>query len=99
MGNPELRHPIPEWKPSNRTPPAHPDRGIIASIAAEYIGAAMRQLPEPGEKEKGAPVRHGIVDVPGQGRVRITFELATWRHHKTRGWRWGLVRADVVTDE
>lgn len=92
MGNPAIP-PQPDWTPPKFEP--HPDRGILAQLNAEYIGAGMKQLPPPNPDEK-EPVRSAIIEVPHLGKVKITYKLKSYKPHRSRFWMWGMVRADVV---
>lgn len=94
MGNPVIP-PQPEWTPPKIA--SHPERGINAHLAAEYIGAGMRQLPTPGPAEK-EPIRSVIVEVPQFGKVKITYKLSSYKHGRSRFWHWTLGRADVVEE-
>jgi hypothetical protein len=54
------------------------------------------KLPTPGLAEAGEPRRSIVIDVPGQGAVRITFELRQHRRGRSRHWSWAAVRADAA---
>lgn len=74
-----------------------PQNGYLLYVPGEIIAAAIRALPPPSEGEKARPERSVEVDVPDLGgKVRITYTLKRFRHHKTSTWAWSVVRADPV---
>lgn len=68
--------------------------GILAQIRGDYITRASNLLPPAtaGEDTHAAVE----VDVPGIGRVRITFELHSSRGRRSRHWFWTATRAEVA---
>lgn len=94
MGNPPVHHPLARPEGQSRTPT--PENGILAYVGAEYISAGSDPLPPASEKEQSQAERHVMLDVPGLGRVKITYELNTYRHRRSTFWHWRAKRADLV---
>jgi hypothetical protein len=68
--------------------------GILARLGVEDLARGMRGLPQPGE---GQPARlQAVVDADGLGRVRISYQLMSSRHHKSRHWFWCACHAEFV---
>lgn len=94
MPNPEIDRdtpaPQPEYVPSN---------GILARLPAPVIGAGMQQLPAAGP-EQLQTVREVTVDADAiepefrLGLVRITYEIYSYKHGRSRHWSWRARRAD-----
>ena len=69
------------------------DNGILARVPGEFIAAGSKLLP-PAGPEQLATGQAVVPDVRDLGAVRITYELASHRHGKSRRWYWLAVRAD-----
>lgn len=89
MGNPA----IPE-QPSQAVEAPPSKNGILTQVGGQHIASASLQLPAASQAEQDEPQRTVTVEVPDLGRVRITFQLNTYRHGKSRHWHWLAVRAD-----
>lgn len=86
-----------EWLASGQTEPREPNKysGMLAWVTPDIRMEAARQMPPPSADEKER-VRHVEVVDPHMGRVRIRFELYSYKHYRNRFWRWGAVWADVI---
>lgn len=74
------------------TPTAH--NGYLLHVPGEVIAAGSATLPVPSENEKHRPGRTVEVDVPQLGKMRVTYMLKKYRHHKSSHWGWLATRAD-----
>lgn len=72
------------------------DRGILGNIPGEFISRAMKDLPLPGDKQPAK--MKGEIDAGHLGRVRITYELSSSTHHKSRNWFWAATFAERVAE-
>ena len=64
------------------------ENGILASVPGEDISGGSRQLPRPGPEQEACPERKVVVaGVRDLGTVRITYQLQTYRHRRSRR-RW-----------
>lgn len=73
--------------------PFHPN-GILPSLSAQEIVAAMRQLPEPAQ---GEPlIREVEIEAAHIGRVRVTFQLQEARHGKSSHSYWNASFAQPI---
>lgn len=91
MGNPAIRHPSSQGAAE---PQPATSNGILAQIPGDHISAGSLQLPPAAMADKTAPVRQVDLHVPGQGLVRITYQLNTYRHRRSMLTHWLAVRAD-----
>lgn len=66
--------------------------GVLSKIAAEHRGA------HPPQATSTSKSPHYIeTDVPGLGRVRITYELYSYVHRgKNKFWAWRGIWADKI---
>lgn len=71
-----------------------PVNGILGRIPGDLIAAGSNQLPQACDTEQ--PERQAVLNVPGEGRVRITYRLASHRHYRSQLWSWRAMRADRV---
>jgi hypothetical protein len=68
--------------------------GVLAKVPGELIAQGSLTFPRP---DAGQPAEmHAEVDHPYLGRVRITYQLASNRHHKSVNWYWKATFAEVV---
>ena len=74
--------------------PDFTDNGILSRVPGESIAAGSKMLPAAGP-EQPQQLRAIVQGVRDLGAVRITYELATHRHGKSRRWYWLAVRADL----
>lgn len=73
------------------------DNGILAQVPGERIAEGMQMLPPAGPEQQSQPIREVVVpNVRDLGDVRITYDLNTYRHGKSRQWHWRALRADRV---
>lgn len=72
------------------------DRGILGNIPGEFISRAMKDFPPPDDKQPAE--RKAEVDAGHLGRVRITYELSSSKHHKCRNWFWAPTFAERVAE-
>lgn len=68
--------------------------GILAFVSGAQVSQAMQGLPACGADQPAKMTAD--VDVPGRGRVRITFERKRYRHYRNTFWIWTASRADLV---
>lgn len=73
------------------------DNGILAYVGAPYVAQGCKMLPTASASEASAPRRSVVLDVPDLGPVRITYELNSYRHYKSRYWHWVSKHAERVT--
>ena len=76
-----------------------PPNGILAHVSGIYIAQGSKMLPAAAESESSQPRRAVVLDVPDLGLVRITYELCSYRHYKTRLWHWAAKHAERATAE
>lgn len=74
-----------------------PKRGILSRLTADAWAAGMDHLPKPGPDQAAQPRRDVVLrNVPRFEVVRITFELSSHKHRRTRLWSWRAVRAEPM---
>lgn len=56
----------------------------------------MKDFPPPDDKQPAE--RKAEVDAGHLGRVRITYELSSSKHHKCRNWFWAPKFAERITE-
>lgn len=89
MPNPTIRQGATDQPAAGPAP-----NGLLAYVSGDLLGAAAATLPKAAE---GEPERRQVdLDVPGRGRMRITYRLNTYRHGRSRRWHWVAERADLV---
>lgn len=86
-GNPALRA-------GSGAPAADAGNGILALVRGDSIAAGSKQLPPASEAESHEPRRSTVIDVPDLGPVRITYQLNTYRHGRSRLWHWVAAHAE-----
>ncbi|WP_399684419.1 hypothetical protein [Xenophilus sp.] len=69
------------------------DRGILDTLPAVYAVEAVRQLPHPAAD--GSERATAVLDVPGVGQVRFTFERRRQMMPKPGPWFWGVCYAEM----
>lgn len=67
--------------------------GILAKVPGDVIAQGSKGFPPPGD---GQPTKMQVEVDHYLGRVRITYELASSRHHKSTNWRWTATFAELV---
>jgi hypothetical protein len=68
------------------------DNGILGRIPGSAVAWGSHQLPQPRE---GQPAQMSTtVEAERMGLVRITYELMSSRHHKSRHWYWCAIYAE-----
>lgn len=91
MGNPRI---APQQPPAEVDRSPHPENGILRLIPGDIIGGRP-ELPPAREGQSTPQVV--VVDVPDLGPVRITYQLASYSHGKSKTWHWRPERADAAT--
>ncbi|KAB2896232.1 MAG: hypothetical protein F9K35_14390 [Burkholderiaceae bacterium] len=62
------------------------DNGMLALVLGDEVGAAKRSLPPAGPDQ---PARMTVdTESLHLGRVRITFELSSYKRGKVQYWHW-----------
>jgi hypothetical protein len=91
MGNPFIRSDA--FQPAAQ--PAPSGNGILAKVSGALIAQGANQLPPAGADQ---PQQQEVVfqDVPYLGAVRITYELNSYSHGRSKHWHWRAVRADLA---
>lgn len=74
-----------------------PHNGWLTYVGYEHNGLGSKTLPPPGPGVKSPQMVD--MDVPDLGRVRITYEAWTYRHHKSSNWAWRATWADKIDDQ
>ncbi len=59
---------------------------VLDRIPGDIIGKACNALPDPATAQIDS--QEAIIEVPGLGRILITFRYATHKHGKTRQAFW-----------
>jgi len=93
MPNPAIYHPA--ATPEQEVQPSA--NGVLSWMGGDRIAQAARQLPAAGPEHAAKPRREVVVQgVPHFGAVRVTYELDSYRHGRSRHWHWRAVRADPL---
>lgn len=71
------------------------ENGILAQISGDFIAKGGNSLPPAGSDQPQTLTAE--VEVPHLGRVRITYELMSSRHGKSRNWFWTGCYAEVAS--
>lgn len=70
------------------------DNGILTQVGGTFIAQGAQQLPRACEAEQHEAQRVVSIEVPHLGLVRLTYQLNTYRHGRSRHWHWVAVRAE-----
>lgn len=99
MGNPSTPRLIEQLGASNQ-PAGEPEysavNGYRAYLTVESLGDASAQLPRACAEQQANPVRQVELDTPNLGRVRVRFELSSYKHYRNRFWQWCAVWVDKI---
>lgn len=73
--------------------------GILAFVGGPFVALGSRMLPPASAAESLSPRRSVVVDVPEYGRVRITYQLNSYRHRRNHFWHWVAEYAELDQGE
>jgi hypothetical protein len=73
------------------------DTNLLFKIPGQYISAGSRSLPS-AETATDDP-QQAVVDVPGIGRVRLTYTRFKHKKAKTTRFFWTVESAELIGDQ